>query len=213
VPSPAPFASRGVAPALPWIAGATLLIALLPACRAHAPYDYTKEPDPRQREYVIGPSDQLSIQVWRNAELSREVTVRPDGTVTLPLIGDLAADGRTPTELRDEITKQLAKFVKVEGAVVTVAVTAVNSYSFTVSGNVERPGVYSAQKYVTVLEAIQLAGGPNRFASPGDTRLSRRPTARGAKPRIIPIDYPRLLQGQQPEANLVLLSGDQLYVP
>ena len=186
---------------------------LLAACRGHVSFDYSKEPDPRLKEYVIGASDQLSIQVWRNPEVSREVTVRPDGTITLPLIGDLNADGRTPSELRDDITKQLTKFVRGEGVVVTVAVMAVNSYNFTVSGNVERSGVYNSQRYVTVLEAMQLAGGPNRFASPGGTRLTRRPVARGGKPRIIPIDYPALLEGKQPEANLVLISGDQIYVP
>jgi polysaccharide export outer membrane protein len=101
--------------------------------------------------------------------------------------------------------------VRDEGVVVTVAVTGVNSYSFTISGNVERPGVYSSQKYVTVLEAVQLAGGPNRFASPGGTRLLRRDKA--GKLREIPINYPAVLEGKQPEANLALIAGDQLYVP
>jgi polysaccharide export outer membrane protein len=197
-----------------WRAGVAslALLALLAGCRGHAAFDYSKEPDPRQREYVIGISDQLSIQVWRNPEVSGEVTVRPDGAITLPLIGDLVAGGRTPSELRDDITKQLTKFLRGEGPVVTVAVTAVNSYSFTVSGNVERPGVYTSARYVTVLEAIQLAGGPNRFASPGSTQLARR-TTRSQKPRNIPINYPKVLDGSQPEANLVILPGDQIYVP
>jgi polysaccharide biosynthesis/export protein len=187
-------------------------LVLLAACTSpRVKYDYSKEPDPRRSEYVIGVSDNLTIHVWKNPELSTGAIVRPDGTITLPLIGDLQANGRTPTQLREEITKQLSRYVRDEGVVVTVAVTGVNSYSFTISGNVERPGVYSSQKYVTVLEAVQLAGGPNRFASPRDTRLLRRDKA--GKLREIPINYPALLEGKQPEANLALFAGDQLYVP
>jgi polysaccharide export outer membrane protein len=188
------------------------LLLLLGACASAAVrYDYSKEPDPRKNEYVIGVSDRLSITVWKSADLSREAVVRPDGTITMPLIGDLIADGRTPSELRAEIAKQLARYVRDEGAVVTVAVTGVNSYSFTVGGNVEHPGVFTSQRYVTVLEAMQMAGGPNRFASPAETKLYRRD--RAGHLRVIPIDYPRVLAGTQPEANLALLAGDQLLVP
>lgn len=189
------------------------LLLALGACRATVrhDYDYTKEPDPRRSEYVIGVSDQLSIRVWKTPDLSTEATVRPDGTITMPLLGDLTADGLTPSQLKEEIARQLAKYVRDEGAVVTIAVTAANSYSFTVSGNVEHPGVFTAKKYVTVLEAMQLAGGPNRFASPRETKLFRRD--RAGKVRAVPIDYPAVLDGSLPEANLALLSGDQLYVP
>lgn len=188
------------------------LMALLSACAAPAiKYDYSIEPDPRRSEYVIGVSDALSVQVWRNPEVSRDAIVRPDGTITLPLIGDLEASGRTPSQLREAIRVRLAKFVRDEGAIVTVAVTSVNSYGFTVAGNVERPGVYTSQKYVTVLEAVQLAGGPNRFASPRKTVLLRRDGA--GRVRTIPINFPAVLRGEQPEANLALLAGDQVYVP
>jgi polysaccharide biosynthesis/export protein len=190
-----------------------VLLLSLAACATSPGYDYRKEPDPNLMEYLIGPSDLLSIRVWKNPDVSSDVTVRPDGTITLPLIGDLTAVGRTPTELQDEITTQLGTYLKGEGLVVSVAVAAANSYNFTVSGNVERPGVYSSQRYVTVLEAIQLAGGPNRFASPSDTKLFRRLKRTSAKTRTIPIDYPSVLDGSHPEANLFLLPGDQLYVP
>jgi polysaccharide export outer membrane protein len=190
-----------------------VLLVSLVACATSPRYDYRKEPDPFLAEYVIGASDQLSIRVWKNPDVSSEVTVRPDGTITLPLIGDLLAVGRTPSRLQEEITKQLGHYLKGEGLVVSVAVAAANSYTFTVSGHVERPGVFSSPRYVTVLEAMQLAGGPNRFASPGGTRLFRRVSRSGAATRTIPIDYPRVVDGSQPEANLVLLPGDQLYVP
>jgi polysaccharide export outer membrane protein len=195
---------------------ASILLAslLLGACasgpRQHD-YDYSKEPDPRRSEYVIGVADQLSILVWKYPDISREVTVRPDGTITLPLIGDLTADGRTPSQLKGDIAKQLAKYIRDDNASVTVAVTAVNSYSFTVSGAVEKPGVFSSNKYVTVLDAMQLAGGPTRFGNPRDTQIMRR-DKKGAL-RVIPIDYPAVLDGSRPAANVVLLAGDQVYVP
>src|SRR5262249_47060064 len=118
--------------------------------------------------------------------------------------------GMTPTDLKAEITKQLANYIRDESAVVTIAVTAVNSYSFTVSGNVEHAGVFTSQKYVTVLDAVQLAGGLNRYAG-SEVRLYRR-DGKGNL-RIIPIDYQAVLEGRRPEANLALLAGDQLYVP
>jgi polysaccharide biosynthesis/export protein len=174
-------------------------------------YDYGREPDPRKTEFVVGVADHLAIRVWKNPDLSAEVIVRPDGTITMPLLGDLTAAGRTPTQLRDDVTRQLANFVRDEGAVVTVAVTQVNSYSFTVSGNVERAGTFRSDKYVTVIEAIQLAGGPNRYASPGRMRLIR--TDRDGKTRVIPISYDDIQSGKRPEANLALLPGDQIFMP
>jgi len=196
------------------MAGMVVGVACVAACGGsiHYDYDYSKEPDPRKSEYVIGVADHLSIRVWKNPDLSTEASVRPDGTITMPLLGDLRADGRTPSQLKEDITKQLQRYVRDEGAVVTIAVTGVNSYSFTVSGNVEHPGVFAQTKYVTVLDAVQLAGGPNRFSSAAETKIFRRDRASG-KMRVIPINYPAVLEGTQPEANLALLPGDQVYVP
>jgi polysaccharide export outer membrane protein len=105
-----------------------ILFVLLGACggTVRYDYDYAKEPDPRRNEYVIGVADHLAIKVWKNPDLSTDAAVRPDGTITMPLIGDLTADGKTPSRLKEEITKALAKYVRDEGAVVTVAVTGVN---------------------------------------------------------------------------------------
>src|SRR5262245_40376121 len=82
-------------------------------------YNYRREPDPRKHEYVIGVSDALRITVWRNPDLSTDARVRPDGTITMPLVGDLKASGRTPGELRREVQQRLGAFVKDESAVVT----------------------------------------------------------------------------------------------
>ena len=187
-----------------------LILVLLAGCGTVS-YDYSREPDPRKSEFVIGVSDGVRITVWKNAELSTDATVRPDGTITMPLLGDLHAVGLTPTQLRDEVVKKLAAFVKDETATVTVALTAINSYRFTVSGNFERPGVITSKYYVTVAEAIALAGGINRFANPHKLVIIRQDPK--TKVRRIPIDYDRVSSGEHPEENLVLLAGDTLYAP
>jgi polysaccharide export outer membrane protein len=176
-------------------------------------FDYAKEPDPRHSEFVIGVSDRLMITVWKNPELTTDATVRPDGTITMPLLGDLTAAGKTPGDLKKEVRGALERYVKDDSAVVTVAVTTVNSYNFTVSGNVEHPGFFTANHYVTVIEAVQLAGGLNRFASPGEVVLLRRDAASPRKIRRIPIDYREVQSGERPDANLALMPGDSLYVP
>jgi polysaccharide export outer membrane protein len=189
-------------------AGAALATALLACGAAHRPYDYRSEPDPRTKEFEIGPLDQLSVVVWKNQDLSGEMTVRPDGVVTLPLIGHVRAAGRTPTALQAEISRRLAEFIRSDGDVaVSVAVAQVNSYHFTVSGNVEKPGYYESKTYVTAVEAVALAGGPNKFA--GDDIF----IVRGTPVRRIPIDLARATSGASPEQNLVVLRGDVIVVP
>src|SRR5262245_49671252 len=118
-------------------AAVVVLLATLAGCPVSTPYyDYSKEPNPRKLEDVIGVSDKLLITVWKNPDLSTDAVVRPDGTITMPLIGDIKASGRTPSELRGEITTRLGNFIKDDSAVVTVAITEVNSYRFTVTGAV-----------------------------------------------------------------------------
>lgn len=190
----------------------TTLVASLVACSTPpSNYPYEKEPDPRRSEYVIGVSDRLSIRVWKNPELNTDIEVRPDGTITMPLLGDVRAVGLTPTELKKEIGKALSQYIKEAGAVVTVAVTEVNAYKITVSGNVLQPGVYPSREFLTVADAVALAGGPNRFAKSSEVVLIRRNPKGGV--RRIPIDYESIQKGEQLRQNLVLLSGDTLFFP
>lgn len=170
-------------------------------------YDYRREPDPRGAEYRIGPLDQLSVVVWRNREMSADVTVRPDGIITLPLIGDVRAEGRTPSDLQREISQRLTNYLREEELVVSVSVSAMNSYYFTVSGKVERAGLFSPRNYVTAVEAVAMAGGLNRFAGSSIYVL------RGPPPRRIPIDFSRATSGEHPEENIVLHRGDVVVVP
>lgn len=178
-------------------------------CGSTSSYDYSKEPDPRKHEFVLGASDSVKINVWKNPEMSTDAKVRPDGTITMPLIGDIQAAGRTPSELQKEISRKLTSYVK-DDAVVSVAVTEVSSYRFTVGGNVEHGGIFTAKYYVTVSEAIAMAGGINKFGNPHKLVIVRN-DGRGV--RRIPVDYDRVASGEHPEEDLPLIAGDSLFVP
>lgn len=180
----------------------------LPAC-APVVYDYGKEPDPRRLEYVIGPSDRVKVSVWKNPDLSADAVVRPDGTITIPVLGDFQVNGRTPSQLKEEVRQRLSAYVRDEGAVVTVAVAECNNYRFTVAGQVEKPGVYVSKHYLQLAEAIALAGGLSKFASPRDLVILRLQP--GQPPRKIPVDFRRVSSGTQPEANLAIMPGDTIF--
>lgn len=199
----------------PWMASFICLLAwsLVVGCADVPPtYPYEKEPNPFSAEYVIGAGDDLSISVFQHNEFNTRGTVRPDGTITLPLVGDLKADGQTPTQLKETILSRLGTFLK-EGTApqVTVAVTAANSYFVTVAGNVVRPGRFQSTSFLTVAEAIALAGGPNRFAAADEAFVIRR--AKDGKHRKIPINYEQIKRGEYLQQNILLLTGDQLMVP
>ncbi len=190
---------------------ASLALGLSLAACAGPSYDYSKEPDPRKTEYVIGVSDGLRVNVWKNPELSTSGTVRPDGTITMPLIGDIHAAGRTASQLTEEIGRRLKMFVKEESTPVSIAVTEVNSYRFTVSGNAERPGVFNLKYYATVGDAIALAGGLNKFASAKKVVILRQQPNGGV--RKVPINFDRISSGDHPEENIVILPNDTVFVP
>ena len=173
-------------------------------------FDYSKEPDPRQAEFVVGPSDVLRISVWKTPDLSVDVTVRPDGTITLPLIGDVTAAGRTPSQLRGEIKRKLTTFLRDDNPTVEVIVETVNSYRFAVVGNVEHSGLFNAKHYVTVTEAIALAGGPNRYAELDKVRILRQT---GTSSRSIPVNLKEIYAGRHPEMDVVIVREDRVFVP
>lgn len=186
---------------------------LMVACGSSLPnYDYAKEPDPRNRELVLGVGDVVGINVWDQRELNTDATIRPDGTITMPLVGDVKAAGQTPSALKEKIKTQLANFLKMgAGNEVTVAVRAWKSYRFTIEGEVGKAGVFSSDQYVTVADAIAMAGGISRFARRDEIRLLRR-DAKG-NTRRIPLDYDSLASGQRSDMNIYVLPGDLIYVP
>ncbi|HEY4158483.1 MAG TPA: polysaccharide biosynthesis/export family protein [Polyangiaceae bacterium] len=193
-----------------------ILSLLMSACVTHgtsardAPlYAEAAAENPSGKPYVIGVADVVRVSVWKAENLSTDAIVRPDGTITIPLVGELRAAGRTAVELQQEATQRLATLVR--DAVVTVSVLEINSYRFTVAGNVERPGLYTSRSYVTVSQALALAGGPNRYASTDQVVVVRSAGGRGL--RRIPINYDEILSGRSPEQDIVLLAGDAVRVP
>ena len=176
---------------------------------AAAQYAEAARNDPRGKPYVIGVADVIHISVWKNESLSTDAIVRPDGTITIPVVGELLASGRTAIQLQDDAARRLKTILNESEAVVTVSVVEINSYRFSVAGNVERPGLFTARYYVTVSEAIALAGGPNRYASTDEIEIVRT----NGRAQRIPIDYDAILSGKSPEQDIVILAGDAVRVP
>jgi polysaccharide export outer membrane protein len=169
-------------------------------------YQYGKEWDPRKHEYIIGVSDAVSISVYHTAELSGAGMVRPDGVITMPLIGDLSVAGKTPTDVREEMKKRLSAYVKSD-TVITVTVTAFNSYRFIVSGNVNHASAFTQKWYVTVSEAMAMAGGPSKFAGDEIVVIRLDPSGHARK---IPVSYKALISGKHPEQDICVVAGDTI---
>ncbi len=190
-----------------------ILLLLAAACgpNQHSGVDYSKFPRP-PNELVLGVGDIVDITVWEQKDLATEATIRPDGTITMPLVGDLKARGKTPSQLRNDIKTALTNFLKLQaGNEVTVAVKAYNSYRFTVNGEVSRPGMYTNNDYLRAADAIALAGGPTRFAKRSDIRILRQ-DAKGNQVSI-PIDFDLVASGKRPDMNIWILADDVIYVP
>ncbi|MEX0739705.1 MAG: polysaccharide biosynthesis/export family protein [Pseudohongiella sp.] len=161
-------------------------------------------------DYRIGPSDVLSITVWQQPELSRTVAVRTDGFITYPLLGDMAVAGMTPTELRDEIARDLEAYVNIMLSEITVAVDEINSYTVSVLGEVKTPGRFSFQSQVTVLDVLAEAGGFTPFADTRDVMILR---IENGETRRIEFDYRRVIRGRSSPEELTVYPGDIIMVP
>jgi polysaccharide export outer membrane protein len=157
-----------------------------------------------QDRYLIGPEDILEISVWKNADLSRVVIVRPDGRISLPLIGDVQAAGRTPDELRQDIVKKLQEYQ--ETVVASVIVQEVNSYRIFMLGEIRSPGPYTLKRKTSILQAISHAGGFTEFASKNKIILIRE----GER---IKVSFDNLVKGKSDDSELILRSGDTIFVP
>jgi len=172
----------------------------------------TKKPEtgPIQipESYIIGQGDMLEVFVWRNEQLSRQVTVRPDGKISLPLIQDLQAEGLTVLQLKDQITRQLKQYV--QNPTVTVIISRIGSYKISVLGKVASPGVYSINTRTTLLEAISLAGGFTEWANKRKITLIRN---EGGISKKIRINYNKIVSGKDPSQNTTLKRGDTIVVP
>jgi polysaccharide export outer membrane protein len=125
-------------------------------------------------DYILGPEDILEIAVWKNNDLSKQVQVRPDGRISLPLVGDVSAVGKTPSQLTDEISSRLKAYM--ENPTVSILVKEVKSYQIYVLGEVNKPGKYPLTSKLTLLQAITVAGGFTQVAA--RNKLSCSDTAR-----------------------------------
>ena len=190
---------------------ATMLLALMAlggasSCGAAPTYNWKAE---NALGYRIGPGDKMRISYWNHKDLDTEVTVRPDGAFSMPLINDVQASGRSADEIAADVGTRLHKLYKDDGPV-TVQVVDVKSYKIYVIGEVQRPNEYAPSQPVTVLMGLSIAGGFTRFANPDRIVVVRR-DSRGE--RRIPFDYSAVVDHGDLQQNLVLQLGDTVIVP
>lgn len=163
-------------------------------------------------DYRIGVDDRVQVTVWRNPELSVTVPVRPDGKISVPVIGDVEAGGRTPSEVAETIKKQLSAYIREPS--VAVILTDLRSHEFLtrvrVTGAVRTPRSMPHRQGMTVLDAVLEAGGVNDFASPNRTKLYRKLKD---KTEVFEIELDDILKRGRLETNLLLRSGDVITVP
>lgn len=174
-----------------------------PARQAAAAAEAAPPPD-----YVIGPEDVLGILFWRDADMSGDVTVRPDGMITLPLVRDIRAQGLTPDALRDEIQKAASQFI--EDPVVTVVVREINSRKVFITGQVANPGAYPLTSAMTVMQLIAVAGGVSEFANTKNITVMRAGTGRS---QVFKFNYRDVARGRNVQQNIQLQPGDTVVVP
>jgi polysaccharide export outer membrane protein len=159
--------------------------------------------------YVIGPSDVLAINVWKEPDITRSVPVRSDGKISLPLVGELQAGGQTPKQLEQEITKKLASYIAEPE--VTVIVQESKSQRINILGQVARPGTYLLTSSMTVLDAIATAGGFRDFAKQKSIYILRQ-NPDGTQVRL-PFNYKDVIKGKNTAQNVVLEARDTVVVP
>lgn len=174
-----------------------------------APAPQVPAPETRgEAAYRIGPQDMLQIDVWKEPEITRQVPVRPDGKISLPLLNDVQAAGLTPMELAGVIGDGLKKYIN--NPQVTVSVSTINSRRAYVTGEVTKPGAFPLLPNMTVLQALTSAGGFTQFAKIKSIYILR---TEGGKQTRIPFNYKAVVQGKKPEDNIELQSGDTVVVP
>lgn len=162
--------------------------------------------------YTIGVDDQLKVTVWGNAELSQEMPVRPDGKISMPLIGDVQAGGLVPEAVAADIKKKLSRYVKKPN--VTVSLTQLRSHEYIsrirVTGAVQTPISIPFRQGMTLLDAVLAAGGITEFAAPSRAKLHRQ---RDGKTKTYNIDLDAILNDGDLSTNKRLLPGDIIAIP
>ena len=175
---------------------------------ASAPVDLSARPATDDPNYVIGPDDELIVSVWKEPDISRSVPVRPDGKISLALLNDVQATGRTPMQLGQDITERLKNFIAEPQ--VTVIVTRINSQRIFVVGEVPRTGSFTLLPNMTAVDAISSAGGFTPFAKRTKIYIIRK---EDGKVIMIPFNYKEVVRGRKAEKDIVLKPGDRIVVP
>ncbi|MGB6194540.1 MAG: polysaccharide biosynthesis/export family protein [Terracidiphilus sp.] len=179
------------------------------AVNAASPADPSAVHRAHDSTFIIGNDDVLAISVWKETELSRSVPVRSDGKISLPLIGEIQASGKTPLQLESEISDKLKSYITAPE--VTVIVEQINSKKFNVMGMVSKPGTYPLALPLTIMDAVALAGGFRDFAKTKDVYILRqRPD--GSEYRI-PFNYKAFIKGKNPAQNVRIEPRDTIIVP
>jgi len=158
--------------------------------------------------YTVKPGDVLSISVWKEPDLQRPALVRPDGSFSFPLVGEIDAKGKTVADLNKAMSTRLAKYIS--DPVVTVSIQEIKGNKVYVIGQVNKPGEFIMNPTVDVMQALSMAGGTTPFASLGDiTILRRTPTGK----QSLPFRYNDVVRGKRLDQNIDLQSGDVVVVP
>jgi polysaccharide export outer membrane protein len=160
------------------------------------------------RSYVIGPEDVLAINVWKEPEISRTLPVRPDGKISLPLVGDITATGMTPEQLQAILESKLRSFIA--SPEVTVIVQEIKSEKVNIVGQVYKPGSYLIAKPTTVLDVIAMAGGFRDFAKSKKVYVLRIENGRAKR---YPFNYKDVIKGRKLAQNILLQPRDTIVVP
>jgi polysaccharide biosynthesis/export protein len=164
---------------------------------------------PHDDRFVIGNDDVLAIDVWNEKEVTRSIPVRSDGKISLPLVGEIQAAGRTPLQLEGDITDRLRNFITAPQ--VTVMVAEIHSQNFNILGQVAKPGSYSLTVASTVMDAIAAAGGFRDFAKQKGIYILRQ-TPSGSETRFN-FNYKDFIKGKNPSQNIKLEPHDTIVVP
>jgi polysaccharide export outer membrane protein len=164
---------------------------------------------PHETSFVIGNDDLLAINVWKEPDISRSIPVRSDGRISLPLVGEVQATGRTPLQLEEDIATRLRNYIAEPE--VTVMVQEIRSQKFNILGQVTKPGSYSLELVTTVLDAIAAAGGFKDFANVKGIYILRQDSG-GGESRIA-FNYKQVIKGKNPQQNLKLEPRDTIVVP
>jgi polysaccharide export outer membrane protein len=157
-------------------------------------------------KYIIGPEDVLDIFVWKEESLTKTVPVRIDGKISLPLLDDIQASGRTPLQLKEELTKKLSGFV--DNPTVTVTVKEANSYRVFISGEVKQPGIVRIRSEVTLVNLIIMVGGFTEWANKRKILII---TKENGKEKRITANYNKIIDGDIPD--IVIKPGDTVIIP